>query len=203
MSKPKLTYFDMPISRGEECRLALHLAGVDFEDCRLTRDAWLAQKPDSPYGSLPILELPGQAPLAQSNAILVLIGRMHGVHPKDAMHAARHEAMMVHVEDLRALITPTMRIQDEAEKKAAREALCATSLPAWAGFADRQIQGPFFGGANIQVVDLKVYMAMKWIRGGAIDHVPANIFAAFEKLNGVFEAVSAHPAVVGWYAKGK
>ena len=26
MSKPRLIYFDAPVSRGEECRLALHLA---------------------------------------------------------------------------------------------------------------------------------------------------------------------------------
>ena len=32
MSKPKLSYFDAPVSRGEECRLALHAANVDFED---------------------------------------------------------------------------------------------------------------------------------------------------------------------------
>ena len=37
MSKPKLTYFDAPVSRGEECRLALHLAGIDFEDVRIKR----------------------------------------------------------------------------------------------------------------------------------------------------------------------
>jgi hypothetical protein len=34
MNKPKLIYFDAPVSRGEECRLALHLAGIDFEDDR-------------------------------------------------------------------------------------------------------------------------------------------------------------------------
>ena len=52
MSKPKLTYFDAPISRGEECRLALQIAGVDFEDVRLTRDQWTAMKPTTPYGSV-------------------------------------------------------------------------------------------------------------------------------------------------------
>ena len=31
MSKPKLIYFDAPVSRGEECRLALHLADVAAE----------------------------------------------------------------------------------------------------------------------------------------------------------------------------
>ena len=39
MNKPKLMYFDAPVSRGEECRLALHIAGVDFEDVRVSGDA--------------------------------------------------------------------------------------------------------------------------------------------------------------------
>ena len=75
MTKPKLTYFDAPVSRGEECRLALHLAGIDFEDARIKGPAWPAMKEQTPYGGLPVLELPGQPPLAHSNAILVLIGR--------------------------------------------------------------------------------------------------------------------------------
>jgi prostaglandin-H2 D-isomerase / glutathione transferase len=201
MSKPKLTYFDMPISRGEECRLALHLAGVDFEDHRIARDGWSALKPSTPYGAMPILEMPGHAPLAQSNAILVLIGRLHGLHPQDVFEAARHEAMMSHVEDLRNLITPTMRIKDDAEKKAAREALCGDALPAWAGFAEKNIEGPFFGGSKIAVVDLKIYMAMKWILGGSLDNIPAMVFASYTKLNGVFTAVRAHAMVASWNAK--
>ena len=34
MTKPKLTYFDTAGSRGEEVRLALWLAEIDFEDHR-------------------------------------------------------------------------------------------------------------------------------------------------------------------------
>src|SRR6188472_4305940 len=108
MTKPRLIYFDAPVSRGEECRLALHVAGVDFEDVRIDQTAWPAMKAQTPYGALPLLELPGHAPLAHSNAILVLIGRRHGLHPADDFEAARHEGMMQHVETLRAVISPTM-----------------------------------------------------------------------------------------------
>src|SRR6185436_14764647 len=97
MSKIRLIYFDAPVSRGEECRLALHLAGVDFEDVRISGAQWAPMKESKPYGGLPVLELPGRAPLAQSNAILVMIGRLHGLHPKDDFEAARHEGMMQHV----------------------------------------------------------------------------------------------------------
>jgi len=183
MSKPKLIYFNAPVSRGEECRLALHVAGIDFEDVRIDGAAWPAMKEQTPYGAMPILELPGHAPVAHSNAILVLIGRRHGLHPKDDFQAALHEGMMQHVEDLRHKVSPTIRLP-EAERKAAREALAADYLPAWGRYAEKNIFGdPFFGG-------------------GKVDHIPATVFAGFPKLMRVHDAVRDHPAVQAWYAKG-
>ncbi|HEV7820502.1 MAG TPA: glutathione S-transferase [Burkholderiales bacterium] len=201
MEKLKLIYFDAPVSRGEECRLALHVAGVDFEDMRIKFETWPALKPQTPYGSLPVLEMPGQPPLAQTNAILVLIGRRHGLHPADDLEAARHEAMMQHVEDLRAAVGPTLRLKDP-EKKAAREALAAQELPAWAQAAEKNISAePFFGGAKLNVVDLKLHMAVRWFSGGKVDHIPATIFAGYPKLMRVHDAVRDHPGVKSWYAK--
>jgi glutathione S-transferase len=202
MNKPRLTYFDAPVSRGEECRLALHVAGVDFEDVRLKRDEWIALKPTTPFGSVPVLEMPGQPPLAQSNAILVLLGRLHGLHPRDDFEAARHEAMMCHVEDLRATVGPTLRIADEAEKKKARDGLVASYLPEWGQRAEKQIgDGPFFGGPKLHVADLKLHMAVRWFNGGKVDHVPATIFSGFPKLMRVHDAVRDDARVKSWYAK--
>jgi glutathione S-transferase len=203
MSKPRLIYFDAPVSRGEECRLALHLAGIDFDDVRIQRADWAAMKPTTPYGCLPVLEIPGQPPLGQTNAILVLIGRRHGLHPDDDFEAARHEAMMGHVEDLRANVSPTLRITDEAEKKKARLALAESYLPTWAGFAEKQIagNGPFFAGKDINVVDLKLHRTVHWFVSGVIDHIPTTIFDAFPKLNRIYRAVNEHAGVKAWYAK--
>jgi glutathione S-transferase len=201
MTKPKLIYFDAPVSRGEECRLALHVAGIDFEDVRIKGDAWPAMKAQMPYGALPVFEMPGKLPLAQTNAILVLIGRGHGLHPADDFEAARHEAMMQHVEDLRAAVGPTLRLKDP-EKKAAREAIAADYLPAWAQAAEKNILGePFFGGAKLHVVDLKLHMAVRWFIGGKVDHIPATIFAGYPKLMRVHDAVRDHAGVKSWYAK--
>jgi glutathione S-transferase len=201
MTKPRLIYFDAPVSRGEECRLALHLAGIDFEDVRINPASWTAMKEQTPYGGLPVLELPGKPALAHSNAILVLIGRRHGLHPADDFEAARHEGMMQHVETLRAVVSPTLRM-DEAEKNAAREALVAGFQPAWAKAAERNILGaPFFGGDTLQVVDLKLHMAVRWFIGGKVDYVPATIFAGYPRLIAVHDAVRDHPGVKAWYAK--
>lgn len=202
MSKPKLTYFDAPVSRGEECRLAFHIAGVDFEDVRVPGNAWAALKPGTPFGSVPVLEMPGHPPLAQSNAILVLIGRLHGLHPSEPFEAARHEALMCHVEDLRAYVTPSLRMSDPAEKRRAREALATTYLPGWAAAAERQLSNaPFFAGSKLHVVDLKLHMVVRWFSSGGVDHVPASVFEPYTKLTGVFENVRDDARVKAWYAK--
>lgn len=202
MQKPKLTYFDAPVSRGEECRLALHIAGVDFEDVRIKPADWPALKPTTPFGGLPTYEEPGRPLLAQTNAILVLIGRRHGLHPDDPFEAARHEAVMHHVEDLRAHVGPTIRIADPEEKRRVREGLVASYLPVWAEQTERQLgDGPFFAKDKLNVVDLKLYLAVRWFAGGKVDHIPATIFAAYPKLNRVHDAVRDHASVRAWYAK--
>ena len=202
MSKPKLTYFDAAASRGEECRLALCVAGVDFEDVRIKREAWPALKPTTPFGGLPLLEMPGKPVLAESNAILAYIGRLHDLHPADPFEAARHEAIMSQVEVLRANVGPTLRITDPAAKKTAREELAASFLPSWGERIERQLgDGPFFAGAKIHVADIKLYMAVRWFASGTVDHVPATIFSKFPKLTRLFESVRDHAAVKAWYAR--
>ncbi len=204
MNKPKLTYFDAPVSRGEECRLALVLAGVDFEDDRVKMADWPARKPHTPFGSMPVFSVPGRPPLAQTNAILVLIGRRHGLHPKDDFVAAQHEAVMAYVEELRAAVRPSMITKDPDEKRRMREQLASEFLPTWAQNIERLIadgDGPFFGGATPQVVDLKLYVVSKWLKSGALDHIPATILDGYPKLNRVCSAVAADPRVKAWYEK--
>ena len=201
MTKPKLTYFDAPASRGEECRLALHLSGVDFEDVRVKGPDWPAVKAQTPFGSVPTFELPGQPALAQSNAILVYIGRRWGLHPKDDFEAARHEMMMDHVEDLRHVIGPTMRMADD-DMRRAREAIAETTLPAWGAGAEKQIgDGPFFAGAKLHVVDVKLFVMMRWLIGGKLDHIPPAIASGFPKLMRLHDAVRDHAGVRAWYSR--
>jgi glutathione S-transferase len=201
MAKPKLTYFDAPASRGEECRLALHLSNVEFDDVRIKGSDWPALKPTTPFHAIPVFELPGQPPLAQSNAILTYIWRRWGLHPKDDFEAARHEMMMQHCEDLRHALGPTLRMAD-AERKTAREHIAATTLPTWCADAEKQIgDGPFFAGAKLNVVDIKLFVLLRWLTAGRLDHIPAAVTTAHAKLMRVHDAVRDHAGVKAWYAK--
>lgn len=202
MSKPRLIYFDLAGSRGEECRVALSLAGIDFEDVRIPRADWPALKPKTPFASLPILELPGKAALGQSNAILVYIGRQHGLHPENDFTAAQHEALMDYVEDLRHTVGPTLRIADEAEKRAAREELARTYLPTWGTNVENQLtqlsSQPFVGGDKLHVVDIKLYMVVRWLASGTVDHIPKTVFDHCPKLMRVYQSVDEHAGVQAW-----
>lgn len=201
MTKPTLTYFDIPTSRGEECRLALYVAGVPFTDERLTRAQWDARKAASPFGALPIFASEGRPPLAQSNAILRMLGTQHGLLPADAWESARHEAVMCSVEELRARLGPSGRIKDPHEKKQAREALANGYLPEWGGQIEKQITGRFLGGSAMSVADLKLFVVMTPLLDGKIDHIPPETFGPFPKLLALVDAVKAHPRIVEWYAR--
>jgi glutathione S-transferase len=202
MTKPKLTYFDAPVSRGEECRLALHLAAIDFEDVRIKPPDWPSLKASVPFGGLPTYEEPGRPMLGETNAILVYIGRRSGLHPNDDFEAARHEMLMSQLEIVRTEIGRTMRMAEE-QKRSAREDLVATYIPVWAASAERQIgDGPFFGGASLQVVDLKCFMIHRWIAGGKLDHISPSVLADFPKLRRIHDAVRDHSGVQAWYARG-
>ncbi|MCB2137590.1 MAG: glutathione S-transferase family protein [Rhodobacteraceae bacterium] len=202
MAKPIVTYFDFAGSRGEEVRLALTIAGIAFDDNRVDQATFARMKPDLPYGALPVLEIEGRGVLAQTNAILRLIGRQHGLFPTDAFEAARHDALMEAAEDLRHRISPTNRITDAAAKKVARQELAHGYVPDWGRRIDRQIgAGPFVGGAAPGVADIKLYMVDRWISSGSVDDIPADIFDGCKKLKAVAAGVRAHPAVQAWYAR--
>jgi glutathione S-transferase len=196
-----LTYFDAPASRGEECRLALFLAGIPFTDERLDRPQFADRRSSTPYGALPVLTVEGHAPLAQSNAILRLVGSQSGLHPADAWEAARHESVMGAVEDMRARLQPTGRIKDPEEKRRAREEFANSYFKEWATNVERQVGEPFIAGAAIHVADLKLFVALTPFLQGKIDHVPADILKAHGKLTRHYDAVKSHPKVVAWYAR--
>jgi prostaglandin-H2 D-isomerase / glutathione transferase len=201
MTKPTLTYFDIPTSRGEECRLALFIAGVPFTDERLSGEQWQLRKSSAPFGALPMFTMEGRPPLAQSNAILRMLGSQHGLLPADAWESARHEAVMCSVEEMRAKLGPTGRIKDPAEKQAAREALAKSYFPEWGAQIEKQITGPFLGGAALSVADLKLFVALTPLLAGKIDHIAADTFKPFPKLLALVDAVKHQPKVVEWYAR--
>jgi glutathione S-transferase len=73
MTKIKLTYFDIE-GVAEPIRLALALAGQEYEDDRVSFPNWEALKPTTPYGALPLMTVDDGPVQTESGAMLRWVG---------------------------------------------------------------------------------------------------------------------------------
>ena len=198
MAELTLTYFDFSASRGEECRLALHAAGADFHDERIAREAWAEMKPTTPFGALPILEIEGKPALAESNAILTYVGRRFGLLPTDPWECARHEALLSAGESLRFAMAPLRDAKDEDEKKKTRAEFIDGYLTRWATNVEAQIKGPFVGGAELSVADIKLYISAHALSSGTFDYFPKDVLSSYTKFSALYKAVGEHAKIAEW-----
>ena len=148
-----------------------------------------------PAGSVPVLVVDGVS-FAQSNAQALyaaerageidgacdrcsksLTSHTPGLTPKDALDQLRVNELLCAVEDAQVAISPTMRIEDEKEKLAARAAL----IEAPEGKVYKQLaliakrvgtNGPFAVGDSITVADFKLRHFVNWVNNGVLDGIP-------------------------------
>ena len=100
----KLNYFAMH-GRGEAIRVALHKAGVEYENQLITN--WPEVKPTMPNGQVPVLDIIGGPRLVEGSAILRFIGQSHGLYPDDPLDALKvDEAVDSYYETLGKLYPP-------------------------------------------------------------------------------------------------
>lgn len=206
MPKLILTYFDFDGSRGESARLAMHIAGVPFEDRRIAMKDWPAIRDQYPFQALPVLDVDGQV-LAQSNTINRYVGKLTGLYPKDDLLAARADEVMDAVEDISSRIGQTIRLEGEA-KRTAREALAAGPIPRFLQQLDARLQaggGEWFVEKRLTVADLKCFLWVRWLKSGALDHIPADLVDRHAPLlTKHLERVKNHPQIAAYYAaRGK
>jgi prostaglandin-H2 D-isomerase / glutathione transferase len=206
MPKLVLTYFDFDGSRGEAARLALHVAGIAFEDQRIARSDWPALRDRMPYLSLPVLEVDGKL-IAQSNAINRYVGKLAGLYPKDDWQAALVDEVMDAVEDITFRIGNTFALEGEAKKKA-REALAAGHIAHFLQQFETRLKaggGEWFVEKRLTVADLKCFLWVRWLKSGALDHIPADIVDRQAPLLAKhMERVRNDPRIAAYYAaRGK
>lgn len=205
MSKPKLVYFDIDGARGEAARLAMVIGGVPFEDDRVKFADWQARKPHTPFGALPVLEHNGQT-VAQSNGINRYVGKLAGLYPNDAWQAALCDEAMDAVEEIATRVWSTMPLP-AAEKKAQRESLAAGPLSDSLDRLQRRLVtqgGRYFADGRLTVADLKVFVWIRHLRSGQLDHVPVDLpDRVAPQLIEHHERVMGHPAIDAYYAGRK
>jgi glutathione S-transferase len=205
MAKLKLTYFDFDGGRGEPARLALHIGGIAFEDQRIAGKDWPAFRDKTPFLALPTMEVDGQV-VSQSNSINRYVGKLSGLYPADTWQALLCDEVMDAAEDLSTQIGHTIDLAEDAKKKA-REELVAGPITRYLEQFQVRLKaagGEYFADHRLTVADLKVYMLLRWLRSGALDHIPKDLVdRVAPQLVKHFERVAKQPKIAEYYQRRK
>lgn len=202
MSDYKLTYFDIDGGRGEPVRIALHAAGIAFEDIRWSFPEFGENRGSLRFNAVPTIEISGNA-YTQSNAISRYVGKTAGLYPEDPLQALYCDEVLEALEDLTHYMVQTFGLQGEALKEA-REALMNGRLSVFLKGLDELLSrggGSYFADQRLTIADLKMYVQMKGLRSGNLEHIPTD-FA--DKLTPAlvehFERIDNEPVVRAYYA---
>ena len=203
MSQLKLTYFDMHGGRAEPIRLALHLGGVAFEDHRFSFAEFAEVRKTTPFGQVPTLEV-DDVLVTQCDAILRYAGKLAKMYPTDPFQALLCDEVMYVVEDASVKLGPSFRLTGEAQKEA-RLALVNGSMPVYLAWLQKQLLahgGEYFADNRLTVADLKVFVDVRFLNSGRLDHIPNDLVEKVAPLLNVhMQRIADNPAVQAYYAK--
>jgi glutathione S-transferase len=203
MPQLKLTYFDVHGGRAEPARLAMHIGGVVFEDYRFAFSEFAEVRKATPFGQVPTLHVDGTV-VTQGDAITRYVGKLAGLYPDDAYQALLCDEVMSVVEDAHVRLGPTFRMTGE-EQKQARLALVNESMPMYLAWLQNRLMaqgGEYFADNRLTVADLKVFVDVRGLNSGRLDHVPTDLVERVAPaLNAHMHRIANLPAVLDYYAK--
>lgn len=205
--KLQLVYLDHHYWRAECARVALHMAGVAFDDCRMDYEGMYASGALT-FGTFPALVVPGKGVLNQTQAIARYVGHLTGLYPEDPFLAGKCDEAIDGLTDVSDMVTATMRERDPQRKVQWRKALIAPD-----GRMTMLLSGleavlrdggakpvPFVAG-RLSVADLALWRAVGWLSSGVIDGIPKTyIQSSFPHLWALHCAVDREPKVEAWKA---
>ena len=202
MTQLKLTYFDFHGGRAEPARLAMAIGGIAFEDHRFSFPEFAAVRKTTPFGQVPTMHVDG-VQVTQCDAILRYVGKLAGLYPTDPFQALLCDEVTAVVEEANVKFGPSFRMTGDAQKEA-RTALVNDVLPVYLTWLQNQLSahgGEFFADNRLTIADLKVFVDMRGLNSGRLDHVPADIVEIVAPaLNAHMRSIAQTPAVARYYA---
>ena len=202
MNQYALTYFDVDGGRGEPIRIALHAAGIAFDDVRWTFRDFGEHRSSLRFKAVPVITIDGES-ITQSNAISRYIGKMAGLYPDDPWQALYCDEVLDALEDLTHYIVQTFGLEGDSLKQA-REKLVEGRLPVFLKGIEELLArggGEYFAGHKLTIADLKAFVQVKTLASGKLDHVPVDIVDRLAPTLATHcQRISQEPQVLAYYA---
>ena len=201
MPRYRLTYFN---SRGkvELSRLVFALAGVEYEDKRVTWDEWQELKPNTPFGFLPVLEVDGKM-LGGSLEIARYLAEEFGLAGSNALENAETAGVCSCVDDLLELVLDTEFGKSEAIKAELKKSVPEQHIPRYLGALEKRAMAnnSMFGyihGNKVTYADLAIFVVVEFVEQmfpAAMDKFPAlkKLSASVGKLPKISEWLQKRP----------
>lgn len=204
MPQLRLTYFDAP-GRAEPIRVALHIAGLPFEDRRLGFKDFMAMKQagEFPLGSVPVLEVDGRA-LPQTCAMLRYVARLGEgeLYPEDPFDAFVVDSALDTFNDtLSNALTPSLFERDMEKKLAMRRAFAEGPMKRAFTHAEDvlgYVEGPFVLGDRLSIADLVLAQNILQMRSGQLDGITPDMLEPYPRLLALAEAYLSEPRIAAY-----
>lgn len=187
--------------------MALAIGGIQFTDERIAFPKWKELKPNTPWGSLPILTLSSGQCVAQQRAILRLVGKETGLYPKDdSWKAALIDSLIDACEDAGSKIGRVGQGLSQSEKETARAKDVAKGGDTYSllemidHFIAENGSNGHAVGDSMTIADLFLFSSCGFLVSGFFDGIPLDaIDKDFPNLLAVRKSVRSHEAVTKWY----
>jgi len=203
MPQLKLSYFDIHGGRAEPARLAMAIGGIAFEDHRFAYPEFADVRKTTPFNQVPVLHVDG-VQITQCDSILRYVGKLANLYPAAPYQALLCDEVMYVVEEAAVKLGPTYRMTGDAQKEA-RLSLVNGHMPLYLGWLETQLKthgGEYFADNRLTVADLKVFVDVRGLNSGRLDHVPTDLVEQVAPLLNVHaKRIAELPAVVQYYAK--
>lgn len=201
--------------------MALLLAGLEFEDERLSFDEWKEFKPKTPFGQLPLLQIDDGPLRTQSHAMLRWVGTQNKALYPEGSYAV-DEAMGV-VEDLRQSWSPCLALKampeayghdaaavdgeaGTAKVKAIREYWMKERLPGFVKQVEQLLsrhESKWLAGTEQpSIADCLLVPFLRSFTRGHVDHIPTSIWDDYPILKDYVKRFCALDAIKGRYTDG-
>jgi len=167
---------------------------------------WASLKRGQPWLTVPVLELPGGERVAQTHAILRLIGSQTSprLYPEDALAAARVDELMDAVNDIQVAVNGAGSGLEGDAKLAARKEAIEAGVPSLLlanldGYIAKHGSGGHAVGSGLTIADLKIFTSCTFIASGFFDGIPPTAMDGFSHIKAVCKTVASLPVVQSYY----
>lgn len=187
------------LGRGYVIRTCLNIAGVPFEDERISFSELKERRGEAgrsaaiPLGSIPVLTFPDGRVVTQSMAIGRYAAKLAKLYPEDPEKALLVDEILDTVADI---VTGAPQHADADVKKLLRAEYAAGKLNTFYSFLDEKLAangGPFYFGRDLTVADVAVYGVLKSLRTGNFDYIPGDYDSKWPQFQVFIDNMESNP----------